>query len=126
MLFILAFTTILVERYDFTSLVGIKEAYNAAFTKSVTIKKALDNAQLKELSAKRNVIAHRAKVIDGEYCHSMGINEEEIGQKLEVTNEDITRLGDSVVVIGIELIQAVNSYLEIGKMPDKKDHDTIS
>jgi hypothetical protein len=73
--------TILVNKYDFTSLQGISIAFRSAFPKSEAICDQLNKDELKELTAKRNLIAHKGGIIDEEYCKKLNLSLKEIGGK---------------------------------------------
>jgi hypothetical protein len=102
--------TILVKKYDFSSLQGILDAYKSAFPKSDAIISQFNDSNLKELAAKRNLVAHRAGLIDEEYCRIMGIDPKEFGARLEINNDDVKRLGDFVIETAKILINTVLEY----------------
>ncbi len=103
--------TALVYKFDFTSPYGIKEAYLCAFPRSVAIRETLENKVLIELEARRNVIVHRAGILDAVFCDKTGTNRKEISNKLELSSEDVYEFGDAVIDIGLRVIKAVSSII---------------
>jgi len=103
--------TVLLHKFDFTSLYGIREAFLYAFPRSETIKKAIESEILVELSTKRNLIVHNGGIIDEEYCSKLGVGREKIGEEFVIDNNNICKLGKGVMEIGIAMLNAVSSMV---------------
>ena len=103
--------TALLYKFDFTSLSGMRDAFITAFPKSITIKKAFANDTLVELSIKRNIIVHNSGIIDEEYCSRLKLGKEQIGHKMKIFNDDLSRFGDAVIEMGIKIMNAVSSNI---------------
>ncbi len=110
--------TVLLHKFDFSSLSGIKEAFLYAFPRSDAIKKAVESEILSELSAKRNVIVHNGGIIDAEYCSRVSMDRKNIGEKLAIDNNNICRLGKGVMDIAITMMDAVSSIVLADRSQD--------
>lgn len=100
--------TALSYKFDFTSCHGIKEAYSYAFPRSTTISEALDRNILIQLEVRRNVIVHKAGILDAAFCDKTCTDRKEIGSKLKVRSEDIYEFGNAVIDTGLCLMKAVS------------------
>ena len=75
--------TILAEKYDFTGVEGMRQAYSAAFGKQGTIEAAFSSDRLSELEAVRHLVAHRAGVVDEEFLRRTK-RHDSIGQPVDL------------------------------------------
>lgn len=107
--------SILVNKFDFTSPYGIKEAFICLFPKSTAIKEALENEGLKQLEARRSVIVHRAGMLDATFCQKTGINRKEIGTYLQLSDEEVFDYGNVTIDIALKMIKAISSILSSSK-----------
>ncbi len=107
--------SLLINKFDFSSVNGIREAYRCAFPRSITIKNALENKDLADLEVRRHVIVHNAGVIDEEYCKRTRTNKAQIGTKLEIGAEGLVYFGNLVIDTVVQLIGAVSTYVQVGK-----------
>jgi hypothetical protein len=103
--------TVLINKFDFNSLSGIKGAYSSAFPKSTTIKNSLANKALIKVEAKRNVIAHRSGLIDAEYCKKTGTNESKIGKSLDISSRVVEDYDYTLNEIGADILLAIKSIV---------------
>lgn len=108
--------SVLVNKFDFSSVYGIKDAYLCAFPRSATIKEALENKELAQLEARRHIIVHKAGVVDDAFCKKTGISKTRIGNKLELSDEELSNFGNVVIDIVIQLIKAVSSIISGAKL----------
>jgi hypothetical protein len=109
------------ERVKFTSLREIRKAYSLAFpdnvrrAKSARIDTALANRGLDALSAVRNLIVHKAGKCDSDYiedCKSSPTAPRlKEGETLQLDGELCQALIDRAINVGIELVNAVDSWL---------------
>jgi len=112
--------TVLMDKFDFTSLSGICEAYKCAFPKSENIKKALRSEKLGELEAARNVIVHNAGIIDGDFCKRTSTSLAEKGNRLRLNNRKVCEYGNVVIDVGVAVMLAVYSNMAYIKSKIKK------
>ena len=87
---------------------GVLDAFTYAYPRSKAIKDTLSGINLKELSAKRNVIVHNNGLIDEEYCSRMNENVENVGKRLVMSHEDFQRLGQGLVDMGVSMLKSIN------------------
>jgi hypothetical protein len=102
---------ILVNKFDFTSPYGIKEAYLYAFPKSTAIREAINSEGLVQLEARRSVIVHRAGIIDSPFCKKTGVDQKKIGTNLELSNEEVIDYGNITIDVALKMIKAITSIL---------------
>ena len=112
--------TVLMNKFDFTSVSGIYEAYDCAFPKSESIREALRSEKLGEVEATRNVIVHNAGIIDDDFCKRTSTNVAEKGNKLRLDNRKVCEYGDVVIDVAVAVMLAVNSNLAYIKSKTKK------
>jgi len=103
--------TVLMDKFDFTSLSGICEAYSCAFPKSENIKKALRSEKLGEVEAARNVIVHNAGIIDADFCKRTSTSVAEKGNRLRLNNRKVCEYGNVVIDVGVAVMLAVYSNM---------------
>lgn len=108
--------SILVNKFDFSSVYGIKDAYLCAFPRSATIKKALENKELVQLEARRHIIVHKAGVIDDTFCKKTNVNKKLTGNKLGLSDEELSEFGNVAIDTVIQVIKAVSTILSISKV----------
>ena len=108
--------TLLRERFEFSSLDKIRIAYAAAFPAKHEIPILLcDEKALFRLSMVRNLIVHRAGVVDEEFAGKMR-NDPELskvakGETLKLTGTLARELVDPVIECGTQLIRKVDEFL---------------
>jgi hypothetical protein len=96
-------------KFDFTSVSGAKKAFEAAFPKSPSIRSVFDEPLLAELEATRNVIVHRAGLMDETFARRTGAAH--VNAPLSVDTTAIERLASSVCDGGIRLLREVDNSL---------------
>ena len=102
--------TILSERYDFTSVGGIKKAYKTAFQSIDTLNKNLDNPVLFKLEQTRNLLVHRAGIIDDAYKNKTRCPQS-CGEELAVSDAEFEEFIISSLDATIELFKFTDDYL---------------
>lgn len=107
--------SILVNKFDFTSPYGIKEAFVCLFPKSTAIKGALEDEGLKQLEARRSVIVHRAGIVDSSFCKKTGVDQKKIGANLQLSEKGVLDYGNVTIDIALKMIKAVSSILSGSK-----------
>jgi len=112
--------TALLNKFDFTSPNGIKEAYSLAFSRSQNIKEALNNVIITELEATRSVIVHNAGVIDEEYCKKTNTDKAQINNKLNINSRRVCEFVDCALNVGLRTMMATSSILSQAKSSKRK------
>jgi hypothetical protein len=107
--------SVLSNKFDFSSVSGIKEAYSCAFPRSTTIKDALENKELAQLEARRHVIVHKAGIIDDAFRKKTATSKKLIGNKLELSDKELSEFGNVAIDAAIKVIKAVSSILSGGE-----------
>jgi len=109
--------TILKERFAFSRLDGIREAYASAFHQnSSEIDKALGDDSLDALSAVRNVIVHKAAIADEEYLKKtkylkLPIGKAGVGAIVPLDGEVVVKLIAPARASATKLLGAVDSWI---------------
>ena len=107
--------TILRDRFNFSRLEGIREAYSVAFFENSTqIDTALSNNALDALSAVRNVIVHRSAIVDLEYrerARNLHIPNAEAGKPLLLDGETVVRLIRPALKCSTNLLSSVDDWI---------------
>jgi hypothetical protein len=112
--------SVLMDKFDFTSIGGIREAYSCAFPKSENIRKALDSKKLSELEATRHVIVHNGGIIDSDFCERTSTSLTEKGNRIKLNNRRVCEYGNEVIDVGMAVLLAVYSYMVYIKSKGKK------
>lgn len=103
--------TALLNKFDFDSLSGLKEAFYYAFPRSMSIRNELESNILAETEAKRNVIAHRAGVIDTDYCSRSNTSKRKIGKELEISSKSVEKTNEEITDIVLHIIKAASAIV---------------
>jgi hypothetical protein len=108
--------TILRNRYEFSRLSTIREAYSAAFdTNTGQVDAALKDDSLDALNVARNVLVHRAAIVDQEYVRrAQGLKslpKVEIGRLLKLDGEVVVSLIKPALIQASKLLGAVDEWL---------------
>lgn len=107
--------TVLRDRFEFSRLEGIREAYAAAFHKnSDHIDAALSDDALDALSAVRNVIVHRAGIADTEYLRRskhLKLPPANAGAPIHLDGQIVVNLVRPAFACGSKLIGAVDDWI---------------
>lgn len=108
--------TVLREKYNFQVLDGIRRAYTEAFDQSrAAVREAILDESLTALSAVRNVLVHRAGIVDDEFMEDRLRCKElmsafpavELKKPLPMTGLTVHSLIHPVVVQSVKLIEGV-------------------
>jgi hypothetical protein len=107
--------TILRERFEFSRLSDIREAYARAFDKdSSQIDEALTDKVIDALRIVRNVIVHKAGAADSEYLKmvsSLRLPPAALGRPIVLTGENVVNLVSPVIDCSKGLLSAVDAWL---------------
>jgi hypothetical protein len=108
--------SILKTKFRFTTLQGIRNAYEAAFYKEAdAIDAMVQSGLLGQLSALRNVIVHKSGIADSEYIQSAkeikGLPELKSGDKLYIDGPMIAGLVPQAANLTNGLIYVVDEWL---------------
>jgi hypothetical protein len=112
-----AMGTLLQPLFPFQRLEGIRAAYSAAFSKkSEKVDGALSHECLDVLCHIRNLIVHRAGIVDARFVSDTlqydAAPKVAAGHSLEVTGSVVVELANPVIECGVELISAVLDWLQ--------------
>ena len=102
--------TLLSPKFDFTSVSGIRTAYEAAFGRSSELNKLLSVPELSHLEATRHLVVHRAGLVDEEYIRRTG-DSVAIGAQLPLAGARVSELANAAVTAGARLLQIVDTWL---------------
>lgn len=105
--------TVLKPKFDFTSVGGMKKAYSAAFkgsSQADELQVILSKPVLRELEVTRNLIVHRAGMVDEEYKKQLSIDLP-LGQPLELTDNKIRTLAEESAVAAAAVLIFVDDWL---------------
>jgi len=99
----------------FDSLTGIREAYRIAFSKNANaIDRVVDYNGLDALNAVRNLIVHRAGIVDREYkkrTSYLKIPDAELGESILLDGQLTMDMMISVIQASFHLIGAVDKWI---------------
>jgi hypothetical protein len=102
--------TVLRPKFDFTSVGGIRDAFEAAFGKSRVLTGILADAQLTLLESTRHLIVHRGGTVDGEFVRRTN-SRATIGQPIPLEDDEIENMLNVVAVAGADLLEFVDKTL---------------
>jgi len=106
--------TLLRSRFDFTCTDGIRDAFRASFgdeENSEELQAILSKPILKKLEATRNLIVHRAGVVDEEYNRQMS-SDLPIGEPLELSDEQISEFIEGAGLACGAILLFLDDWLE--------------
>jgi hypothetical protein len=119
--------TILKERFAFSRLEGIREAYASAFYKNHSqIDAALSDDALDALSAVRNVIVHRGAIADAEYVKKtqylkLPIGKAGVGAIVPLDGEVVVNLIAPAIGSATKLLGAVDDWISNAAKPSTQE-----
>jgi hypothetical protein len=108
--------TLLIEKFDFSRLSGIRSAYSTAFSKnSANVDAALRSAALDAASIVRNLLVHRAGVADEEYvdrAKGAGLPKLATGDRFPLNGNTSAKIIREALDAAVGLIKAVDGWLK--------------
>jgi hypothetical protein len=109
--------TLLRGGFNFTHLQAIRKAYSVAFHEQAEeIDETLANKSLDGLSAVRNLLVHRAGIIDQEYIEKAkgvaGLPSGEQGERLPVTGDLAGSFTYHVMALTMKLVESVDQWIQ--------------
>ncbi len=112
--------TVLREKFNFSVLGGIREAYAKAFdTRREGIEKAINDDSLDYLAATRNMLVHTGGRADKKFCERVSRHGELSrymqGERVNLTADLVVRLVNAASKTGSLLITNVDEWLQSGK-----------
>ena len=105
--------TILKPKFDFTSIAGIKKAFTVAFKGSdqiAQLQRILSDPVLWELEVTRNLIVHRAGIVDEEYNKLLSADLP-LGKSLELTDTSVRKFAEKSAIAAISVLIFVDDWL---------------
>jgi hypothetical protein len=109
--------TLLAPKFDFTSVQGIRTAYETSFGGDLAVNELLSVGKLSHLEATRHLLVHRAGLVDDEYVRRTG-DSVSVGTLLVLTGAQVSELANSAVAAGVKLLQCVDSWLVDNPPPE--------
>jgi hypothetical protein len=103
--------SVLKQKFDFTGVSGIKKAFKSVFLDTNELFEILDEPLLTELEITRNLIAHRAGVVDDEY-NRRTLNQLPTGTVLELDDARAGELCEKAAKGGIAILLFVDDWLK--------------
>jgi hypothetical protein len=98
--------SLLKSRFDFTSVAGIRKAYQV-FGEDSFLNETLESSTIQELEITRHLIVHRGGVVDEDY-RRRSKTDAEVGQPLGLSEEMVAKFSGAVRVAGFRLLAFVN------------------
>ena len=95
--------TLLKAKCDFTSVQGINRAFGVVFKDQKTVPQLKNVSDLRQLEFLRQLIVHRAGVVDEEYLQASK-KIIPVGSRLELSVEEVAAAANLVVAEGIALL----------------------
>lgn len=109
-----AMGSLLRPRFSFDRLDGIREAYGSAFPETPRLDKALSDESLDALSALRNLLVHRAGIVDSEYLRkakSLKLPQATLGMPVTLDGDVVMNLIGPAINASNELLSSVDEWL---------------
>jgi hypothetical protein len=109
--------TLLKKEMKFQTLAGIRRAYSRAFSdKYSAIDPAFSDRSLDKLNIVRNLISHRAGIVDNRFAEQVATvpdwkPEFEIGKSIELDGKKVQDLINPVFRLAVDLIRAVDEWI---------------
>jgi hypothetical protein len=98
--------TLLAQQQDLSDVFSIKAVYEALYPKDEGLHRVLDDASLRLLSLRRNLIVHQRAVIDDVYAKT-ATSTQNVGERLRVSPDDLEGHLTSVIVAAVGILGAV-------------------
>ncbi|MDB5079574.1 MAG: hypothetical protein JWP00_1498 [Chloroflexi bacterium] len=107
--------TILRDKFDFTGVYGVITAYSTIFPeKRADFSRILDKKELKLLMKTRNLIVHKAGIVDNVYqkeTREFDPPSMELGKPLFLDEQETANFVDTGIKAGIELISFIDNLM---------------
>ncbi len=101
--------TILAGQHDISDITSIKAIYEALFQSNVKLKSLLNHKDMRLLSVRRNLVAHRRGVIDDTYIKQTECSQK-LGERLIIKPFDIYKHIESIIKVGSALVEASSKF----------------
>jgi hypothetical protein len=102
---------LLVGKYDFTTVRGIKKSYKDLFELKDADLSTLENKNLTQLEITRHLFVHNAGVIDSDYLKRSAKQNESINTKVQITSTEAGDLINSSIDAIQELVVLVDKRI---------------
>jgi hypothetical protein len=104
------------RRFEFTRLTSVREAYSCAFSEKYgKIDAALASKSFDALSAVRNLLVHKAGIVDAEYLKQssfLNVPKAKIGKPIHLDGENVAELIGKAIASSRSLLTAVDDWLQ--------------
>jgi hypothetical protein len=101
---------VLSTRIDFSNLKDARKAYQAAFKSNTIMQGSLSEPLLSKLCLLRNLIVHRAGVVDEQFKSAFG-STQEIGEDVALDADDISKYAECVSTTVTTILTALDAEL---------------
>jgi hypothetical protein len=108
--------SILSQKFKFSTLSGILEAYREVFGANKAVEGNFDKPGLKYLECLRHLIVHRAGVVDEVFLRRTKTTKVQLGQRHPVTDQNVSDWLDDAFAAGEAILTCVEDWL--GKNPE--------
>ena len=102
---------ILVGKFDFTTVAGIRKSYKALYGLKEQELKLFDNKDLEQLEITRHLIVHNAGTIDSNYLRRTKRKGEKMGKRVKLTTRQLSNYCNSSVETSIGLFKMVDKKI---------------
>ena len=103
--------SVLYKKFDFTSINGIIRCVQALLGENNSVKIALDYTELRQLEIIRNVIVHSSGFIDNDYIQKTTRKHGKIGERINLSIEEMRTYGDSCLYPTIIFTQELDKFI---------------
>jgi len=108
--------SLLKAKFNFSALSGIRTAYSVAFSKNyANVDKAIASVALDAASLARNILVHKAGIVDEEYAQRAkvaGVPQLAIGEHFPLNGEVASKIIGDALVAALDLIKAIDGWLK--------------
>lgn len=103
--------TLLVSKFKFSNVAGMKDAYDAAFGTTPPLHSVFDSTELVILEKYRHLILHKASKIDQKFKDEMAC-EQDVGEELIADSKTVASLIQNAISAGTQLIVLADGKTE--------------
>ena len=109
---------LLVSKFDFTGLSGIKISLESLFKTEKEELKFLKSNSLFQLEIIRHLIVHNAGVIDSDYKRKSKRNGEKLNEKIELSTEEISEMCNESIYATINTLKLIDERITTANRVD--------
>lgn len=102
--------SIMKPKFDFTSAANILSIYRTTFGVNQELADALGNNDLAKLEYTRNLLAHKAGIVDEEFKRKTG-SQHNIGEPISLNGATVSHLANTGIKAGCALVKFVDNWI---------------